>query len=286
MWLKISILAPISLIVLISGAVIFGELSWKRKTNALQAQMQTSRIPITTTTYDATEIESLPEPVKRYFQAVLKDGQKIITSAHFSHEGEFRINESEDRWIPFTSIQTSITHPAGFVWDARMRMAPGINAFVYDAYVAGEGLLHAEAMGLITVADVRGTSAAAQGELSRYFAEAAWYPTALLPSQGVEWEEIDDSTARASFTDEETTVLLKFHFDSANLISEVKAEARYHGDINGIPEYLPWAGRFWDYEFQSGMQIPLQGEVSWQLPEGLLPYWRGRINEIDYEFTQ
>jgi len=90
----------------------------------------------------------------------------------------------------------------------------------------------------------------------------------------------------ARFTDKETTVLLTFHFDSANLISGVKAEARYHGDLNGIPEYLPWEGRFWDYEFRSGMQIPMQGEVSWQLAEGLLPYWRGRVIEIDYEFTQ
>jgi hypothetical protein len=286
MWLKISILAPISLIVLIWGAVIFGEVSWEGKTTALHAQMQASRIPIATTSYDATAIDSLPEPVKRYFQAVLRDGQKIISSARFSHTGEFRIKESEDRWIPFTSTQTTITHPAGFVWVARMRMAPGVNALVYDAYVAGEGLLHAEALGLITVADIRGTPAASQGELSRYFAETAWYPTALLPSQGVEWEGIDDSSAMARFTDKETTVLLTFHFDSANLISGVKAEARYHGDLNGIPEYLPWEGRFWDYEFRSGMQIPMQGEVSWQLAEGLLPYWRGRVIEIDYEFTQ
>ncbi len=286
MWLKISLLALLFFIVLISGAKIYGGLRWEKKTDGLHIRMQASQRPITPATYDAAEIESLPEPVRRYFQAVLKDGQKIIASAHLSHEGEFRIKESEDRWIPFTSTQTSITHPAGFVWDARMRMAPGVKAFVYDAYVAGEGLLHAEAFGLITVADMGGTTAAAQGELSRYFAEAAWYPTALLPSQGVKWEGIDDSTAMASFTDDKTTVLLTFHFNSDGLISRVKAESRYHGDINGIPEYLPWEGQFWGYELRSGMKIPMQGEVFWQLPEGLLPYWRGRIDKIDYEFTQ
>ena len=35
----------------------------------------------------------------------------------------------------------------------------------------------------------------AQGELMRFFAEAAWYPTALLPSQGVRWQAVDDTSA-------------------------------------------------------------------------------------------
>ena len=73
----------------------------------------------------------------------------------------------------------------------------------------GKGL-HVEVFGLVTVADVRGTPAAAQRELLRYFAEAAWYPTALLPSQGVCWEAIDDFTARATLTDGATPFRLSF----------------------------------------------------------------------------
>lgn len=61
-------------------------------------------------------------------------------------------------------------------------MLPGLPARVHDAYVAGEGILHASLLGLFTVADLRGTDYIAEGELMRFFAEAAWYPTALLPS--------------------------------------------------------------------------------------------------------
>lgn len=47
-------------------------------------------------------------------------------------------------------------------------------------------------------ADLRGAlGEVAQGELMRFFAEAAWYPTALLPSQGVRWQAVDDTSARA-----------------------------------------------------------------------------------------
>ncbi len=34
------------------------------------------------------------------------------------------------------------------------------------------------------------------------------------------------------------------------------------------------------------MQIPLDGEVAWVLPEGTKPYWRGRISEISHGFTR
>jgi hypothetical protein len=89
-------------------------------------------------------------------------------------------------------------------------MAPGLNAFVHDAYVAGEGVLHAEFLGLVPLADLRGTPELAKGELLRYLAEAMWYPTALLPSQGVRWTPIDDNAARATLTDQSTTVSLDF----------------------------------------------------------------------------
>jgi hypothetical protein len=34
------------------------------------------------------------------------------------------------------------------------------------------------------------------------------------------------------------------------------------------------------------MQIPLEGEVAWLLPEGPKPYWRGRITDIAYELAR
>jgi hypothetical protein len=40
---------------------------------------------------------------------------------------------------------------------------PGLTARVHDAYIAGEGILHAALFGLISLANVRGTSEMAQG---------------------------------------------------------------------------------------------------------------------------
>lgn len=286
MWLTTIVLILVALAVCVAGAFVFGASRWQAKTKDLRARLKAARTPITPVTYDAREIENLLPPVRRYFRAVLQDGQPIVVGMRLSQEGQFRQSDDEDGWRPFKATQVFTTRPPGFDWDARIRMAPGLTAFVHDAYAAGEGMLHAEALGLVTLADVRGTPATAEGELVRYLAEAAWYPTALLPNQGVRWEAMDDSAARATLTDGTTTVSLEFRFDSEGLITSLKAASRYHGEVDGVPEFAPWHGRFWAYEVRDGMRIPLEGEVAWQLPGGLFPYCRVRIREIGYEYAR
>jgi len=122
----------------------------------------------------------------------------------------------------------------------------------------------------------------AHGELMRFFAEAAWYPTALLPSQGVTWEAIDESQASATRTDGTVTVKLVFQFDAQGLISSVRSDGRYR-TVEGVQVATPWQGRFWGYEMQEGMLVPLDGEVEWLLADGPKPYWRGRVERIQYE---
>ena len=39
-----------------------------------------------------------------------------------------------------------------------------------------------------------------------------------------------------------------------------------------------------DHQLRDGMLVPVDGEVAWLLPEGALPYWRGTITALRYEF--
>jgi len=300
MWLKLILLIVVALLLIVAGTIAYGGWRWQSGTHALRAQLQGARLPITPATYDAREIEGLPLPVQRYFRAVLQAGQPMVAAVQIRHAGQFNTGETQAKWSRFTSSQVTVMRRPGFDWDGRIGMGPGVRVFVHDAYVAGEGLLHAALLGLVTLADIRGTPEAAQGELLRFLAEAAWYPTALLPSQGVHWEAIDAMAARATLTDGATTVALDMRFDAAGLISSVRAAARYR-TVHGVLIATPWHGRFWSYAVRDGMRIPLEGEgaplnwrpsavadagnVAWELPEGVWPYWRGRITQIAYEFA-
>jgi len=247
--------------------------------------MESERHTVKVQRYSSSELKQLPAPVQRYFKAVLKEGQPIILVADINHAGTFNMSETGEQWKPFSSVQRVITDRPGFDWDARIYIMPGLALRVHDSYIVGEGILHASLFGLVSVVNMRGTPEMAEGELMRFFAEASWYPTVLLPSQGVKWEAVDNNSARASMTDGQNKLTLLFRFNRKGLIESIRAEARGR-TVNGRTIPTPWEGRWIKYEIHDGINIPVEGEVAWVLPEGPKPYWRGRITEIAYEFAE
>ena len=268
----------------LAGAAVYGALKWKAGTRRLRTRLEAVREPVEPRRVDLAEVDGLPDPVRRYFRTVLEEGRPMVCGARVRHRGEFNMGEASDRWRPFTSDQIVVTRRPGFDWNARVSAAPGLAVRVHDAYVAGEGVLHAAVLGLFAVADMRGTREVAEGELMRFLAEAAWYPTALLPSQGVGWEEVDARSARATLVDGEVSVALQFLFGEDGTIESARAEARGRA-VGGRVVPTPWRCRYADYREREGMLVPLEGEVAWLLPEGPRPYWRGRIVDIAYELA-
>ncbi|MEH1810752.1 DUF6920 family protein [Nostoc sp.] len=281
MWIKRIEIVSVLIMVCLGIAVMYGSYRWQSDTDRLRAKLTDGQRTIKPQFYDPKEIEGLPAPIQRFFKTVLKDGQAIVTAVKLSQQGHFNMNENKAKWSPFTATQLVVTQRPGFDWDARIQMAPGVNAFVHDTYLLGEGSLHASLLGLFTVAKMHGAPENNQGELLRFFAEATWYPTALLPSQGVRWEAIHDTSARATLTDGATTVSLVFQFNAEGTIATCRAEARYRDKLTA----MPWVGRFWEYSVRKGMLIPLEGEVGWEYPEGTRLYFKGRTTDIHYEFA-
>ncbi|PSB26275.1 DUF6920 family protein [Stenomitos frigidus] len=288
MWLQWIAIIGVLIVVSFGIAALYGRDRWQSHTAQLRTQLTNGQQPIEPKIYDPKELEGLPTPVQRFFRTVLTEGQPIVAAVKLSQQGQFNLSETEAKWNPFTATQVVTTQRPGFDWDARIQMAPGLNTFVHDAYISGEGMLHAALFGLVTVAKMRGTPELNQGELLRFFAEAAWYPTALLPSQGVRWDAIsqregyanDETSARATLTDAAITVSAVFQFNDEGAIATFQAE-RYRDKLTA----MPWRGRFWDYAVRNGMLIPLEGEVGWEYPDGIRLYFKGTFTELNYEFA-
>src|SRR5216684_2693275 len=194
-WLALAIGA---LVATLFGLAAYGASRWDAATKALLAKLEAARLPTSASRYDARELEGLPAPVQRYFQAVLKDGQRIITAVTVEHTGTFNVSQT------------------------------------------GEG-------------DI------AKSELMRFFAEAAWYPTALLPSQGVRWEAMDDHSANATLVDGKISLKMLFRFNDAGLIESVEAEAR-GATVGKTIVMTPWGVRISNYQELSGMRVPMTGK--------------------------
>jgi hypothetical protein len=271
-----------------AGLSVYGAHRWANATQALRTRLEAGRVDNkpgqSSTHYDARELEGLPAPVQRYFRTVLKDGQPIITAVTIDMAGTFNMSPTSEQWKPFTSRQRVITRRPGFLWDAGIAMLPGVCVRVVDSYIVGNGLLRATIQGLLTMADIRGGGDIARGEFMRWFAEVAWYPTALLPSQGVRWEAVDDHSANATMVDGPLSLTLLFRFNDAGLIGSFRAEAR-GGIVDNKMVMAPWEGIWSNYQTRDGVQVPFNGEVAWMRPEGRKPYFIGTVTSLTFEFS-
>jgi hypothetical protein len=264
----------------ITGALMFSaNKRWESRTDSVRRALEAANT--VRGTYSARELDGLPPPVQRYFRAVLRDGQPFIVRARARSSGTFNMGDTASpAWKRFTATEDFYPGAPGFVWDARVRMMPGVSAFVRDAFAGGEGSMFAAVGGVVTVADAHGTPELAAGALMRYLAEAPWFPTALLPSQGVIWSPLSGDWARATLTAGSTTVSVDFRFGEDGLISECAALR----DNDKLSSKQPWGGRYREWVDRGGLKIPGTAEVFWDLPSGHFPYWRGSA-EPTYEFT-
>ena len=161
-------------------------------------------------------------------------------------------------------------------------MLPLVPVHVRDRYVGGEGSMRAAVAGIVPMVNQHGTPELAAASLQRFLAEAVWYPTVLLPGNGLSWSAIDDRNARVTLTDGPTTVSLDVTFGAAGEIETISA-MRYR-DVKGTPILTPWVGHHRDYTRLSSMMIPTSGDVAWVPPTGPEPYWRGRLVAATFEW--
>lgn len=280
-WILGGVLAAVA-VVLLAGLFRWRHASEELARRVGRRASETAKASAARGALSPAELADLPEPVARYFRHVLPMGQPLIRTAELRQEGEFRIRPDDDGWRPFRAVHVASARPPGFMWDARIFVAPFVAVHVRDAYVAGAGSMHGELLAVYPLVDDRGKPELDSGALQRYLAEAVWLPTALLPSHGVHWEGIDEHTARATLTDAGTTVSLEFRFNDTGAIIGSFASGRFR-EVDGDYVPTPWGGRYWRYEERQGMRIPLEVEVEWYLPGGASPYWRGRIVQTRYD---
>ena len=150
-------LLVLGVIAVVAAAILFGEVRWQSGTRELRHRIESERLPIEIKVFDAHELEGAPTPVQRYFQTALKDQQRIVAAVSVKHTGTINMSEAAEQWKPFTSTQFVVTRRPGFDWDGRVAMMPGLPVRVHDAYVAGEGILHAAVLGLVSMVNLRGS---------------------------------------------------------------------------------------------------------------------------------
>jgi hypothetical protein len=158
--------------------------AWQRATNTIVESLRDRAISPHESAddrdrvYNPAMIKGLPDPVVRYFKATLTPGQAMVRTATLTQSGGFRAvriidhlasnrpnqADSKSSWQPFEATEFFTASPHGFVWDARITMAPMLVACVRDGYSNGAGSMHVKLNSIFTVVDAASSPQLNSGE--------------------------------------------------------------------------------------------------------------------------
>jgi hypothetical protein len=219
------------------------------------------------------EPSSLPPPVARY-RAIAVGGRAPVRTVRMRHGGTFATRPgSKPGKIRGTQVFTS--DPPGFVWTGRIHVAPGLWVDARDMALGGRGNMRVVLDDTIELADARGAQIDQAANL-RLLVEMIWFPTALFDARYVTWTPIDAGRARATLQVGGQEVSAVFEFGADGLPVCVSGD-RFDdkGDLH------PWGGVCRDYRAVSGLLVPFDCEVSWDLPSGRFAYAHWMIDSIE-----
>lgn len=270
------------IVILSVFAVFIGQVYQRAKLKKLEISLIRSASKSKTNTIDFGSFSELPLPVSRYFKHVLVDGQKLIKTVRMRQSGILRASPMNHHWSQFTASQLVVPSSNSFIWDANIKMPLSTHIQVIDSYVSGRGSGQVSLFSAFPVISESGSVELHSGTLLRYLAESVWFPTNLLPQSGVIWSPLNDHSAIAKITDKGITVSLEFRFNETGEVTGIYSSGRF-SKIDGGYIQLPWEGHFSEYQRQSGMLIPMYGEVGWYIDGTLQLVWKGKLLDVDYD---
>ena len=217
--------------------------------------------------YTKKQIKELPRPVQNYFKYVLPEKQPYISFVRLIHKGELKV---KNKWRKVKGEEYFTIEKPGFIWRGKLKFFTGT-----DSYCIGKGSLQIKFLNSVRIVNDE-SEKIYKSELLRWLSEAPWYPTALLPSENLKWEEIDDNSAKAILTDNGLKVEGTFHFNEKGQI--VKFEARRFKDQS----LEDWFGYYNDYRIVNYVKVPFYVEAGWKLDSSIDKYVRFQVEKLQY----
>lgn len=223
------------------------------------------------------DIRDMPEPVKRWLKYSEVIGKQRVKTVRLKQEGRFKTSPDKS-WMPYIAEQYYNAENPAFVWKVKMKAGPGVFINGRDKYYEGRGHMLIKLLSIFNVADARGTEMD-QGTLLRFLNEIMWFPSAAT-YEYIEWEEIDNNSARAVINYGDLNASAVFYFNEKGEMIDFKADRYMERD--GKYSLEEWRTPITDYDKIVGKNLATAGKGIWKLDSGDFNYIKLNITDIEY----
>jgi len=236
---------------------------------------------ITDKMVNENHLKELPEPVKNWLRNSGAIGKPFINIGKVMQNVEMQMKPNQSNWMSAIAIQyTSIENPA-FIWTVDVKMNSLLNFQGRDKFEKGKGEMLIKLNSLINIVNEHGEKLN-EASLQRFLGEMVWFPSLAL-SPYINWELINDTTAKATMTYKGAIASGTFYFNNHGDITKFSA-LRYK-DNDAEAKRHEWIMNISGYKIFEGIKVPAIMSSTWKLDEGDWTWLKLEVTEIKYNMN-
>lgn len=224
-------------------------------------------------------LHNIPSAVQDWLVNIGIVGKSKIHTVQLKQKGLMKLEPDQKKWSPALAEQYVTTDQPAFIWKVNMTMAPLIPVHGRDTFIDGEAEMQIKVAALFPVVNVAGNEKADESTLQRYLFEIPLYPSAAL-SPYIEWEDIDEFSAKATMTYNGVSGSAVYHFNKAGDLEKISALRYKDVDANG--ERVECIVEVEEQAIIDGIKIPTKLNISWVLDDGLFTWYKFEVFDVEF----
>lgn len=224
------------------------------------------------------DIAALPQAVQRWLNYSGVIGKPMVANVHLRQKLELKLKPEQEEWSKGTAEQYFSCQPPAFNWYLSTSIKTFLPVVGRDKFEDGEAEMRIKLFSFIPVATIKNNEKINQAALQRYLAEIVWFPSAAV-SNYIQWEALDENTARASMEYMGTKGTGVFYFDEQGQFQKFIAMRYKDASDTETTEWVVSASKT---EERNGIKIPTECIASWNLNSGQWTWLKLRIKAIAY----
>jgi len=225
------------------------------------------------------DIQHLPAPVRKYIHYSGSIGKEKVLNFRVEFSGGIRSSSSEE-FMPLRSVQYNFTdQPTRLFYIVAKKK--GIPAKGIHIYKDRKAIMLIKILGLFTVVDARGKEMD-QGETVTVFNDMCFMAPASLIDRNIEWEEIDDLTVGAIFTNGNITIGATLYFNEKGELVNFLSNDRFETTDGKTYINSPWITPATEYADINGYRLPSGAKLIYKHPDEDFCYGEFSLKSIEY----
>lgn len=212
--------------------------------------------PQTPSRFSASMVAALPEPARRFLTFAITDGTPLYTVAEITMSGKFSLGSKDaPNYIDMHATQV-LAAPHGFIW----KMSGGSGLTSLSGSDSGSWTRFWLA-GLLPVARLGNDSDHSRAAFGRCVAESVFWTPAVLLSDDVKWDRVDDDTVCFSITHHGISQSVEITIDDQGQPLSVAFQRWSNANPDQMYRFQPFGGILSEFREFQGFRVPTHVEA-------------------------